>query len=307
MKTYIRRQRNLTAAFKEYVLLYKSLKRLSADADRQAQRVVEDYEKLATLIGRDLAECDLLEVGVGQMPLRLVYLTAKTRSAVGLDLDVIAVRYSPAEFIKMTKCNGLTRTLRTFGRRWLNLDNNLVRAFCARMGLSRFPDLSIVQGDICAGTQLQASSFDVIVSTNVFEHLANPVQAVAEMSRLLRPRGVLLVSTCHWGQSNAIHDLEVMYGRKPARWAHLRPSLKHEVKQHAYVNDLRIKDWEALFSRHFDETTVVGVPPPDTSAVRRELELARGLGELEGFSDEELLCESCIVRCFGRGEPVDVK
>jgi SAM-dependent methyltransferase len=301
MKSYIKTQGNLFAFFNEYILLYKSLKKRSADAVRDADRIVNEYDNLARDVGRDLSTCDVLEVGVGQMPLRLAYLTSRAKSAIGLDLDVIAVKYSFGELIKTMRFNGLTRTLRTFGRQWLGLNNNLTRAFCARMGLASFPELKVLQGDICKKVPLENSSFDVIISTNVFEHLAHPERAAFEMARLLRPGGIVLVSTSHWAHCNAKHDLEVMYGFKPARWAHLRPTLEREVRQHAFVNELRMKDFKVLFSEYFDNTVIKGVPGDNLPDLRKELALARKNDELSGFLDEELLSDTCLVRAVGRG------
>ncbi len=49
--------------------------------------------------------------------------------------------------------------------------------------------------DLCAGPlDIAAESFDAIVCTEVLEHTLDPFAAVAEMHRLLRPGGRLLIS-----------------------------------------------------------------------------------------------------------------
>lgn len=51
--------------------------------------------------------------------------------------------------------------------------------------------------DICANNQrtIADASFDVIVCTEVLEHTLQPFDAVAEIHRLLKPGGVLVLST----------------------------------------------------------------------------------------------------------------
>jgi SAM-dependent methyltransferase len=48
--------------------------------------------------------------------------------------------------------------------------------------------------DICSDTGIPANSFDFILCTEVLEHTLQPFDAVAEMHRLLRPGGLLLLS-----------------------------------------------------------------------------------------------------------------
>lgn len=53
-----------------------------------------------------------------------------------------------------------------------------------------------VIGDICRpNNALPAESFDVVVCTEVLEHVLRPFEAVAEILRLLRPGGLLLITT----------------------------------------------------------------------------------------------------------------
>src|SRR3989344_3390929 len=44
------------------------------------------------------------------------------------------------------------------------------------------------------------SSFDSVVSTQVFEHLANPLKAAKEVHRVLRAGGMLLITVPQWNE-----------------------------------------------------------------------------------------------------------
>lgn len=50
--------------------------------------------------------------------------------------------------------------------------------------------------DICqTNATIPGGIFDIIVCTEVLEHVTNPFSAVAELRRLLKPRGILLASS----------------------------------------------------------------------------------------------------------------
>lgn len=56
------------------------------------------------------------------------------------------------------------------------------------------PNLALVLDNIC-DTQLQPHSFDCILCTEVIEHIADSAAALAGMRRLLKPGGILVLST----------------------------------------------------------------------------------------------------------------
>jgi SAM-dependent methyltransferase len=52
-----------------------------------------------------------------------------------------------------------------------------------------------------------AGSFDTVFSSQVLEHLPEPAQALAEMARVLRPGGYLILTAPHiWGVHEVPHD-----------------------------------------------------------------------------------------------------
>lgn len=56
------------------------------------------------------------------------------------------------------------------------------------------PNLALVRDDICA-TALPAHSFDLVLCTEVVEHIPDSAAAMRGMRRLLKPGGVLVLST----------------------------------------------------------------------------------------------------------------
>jgi SAM-dependent methyltransferase len=59
---------------------------------------------------------------------------------------------------------------------------------------ARYPRVDMLQGNL-ADLPFEASTFDVVVNFQVIEHLWDQGQFVAECARVLRPSGVLLMST----------------------------------------------------------------------------------------------------------------
>ena len=53
----------------------------------------------------------------------------------------------------------------------------------------------VITGNICDCPQIVDSSFDIVFSNNVFEHIAEPWKAAQEIGRILRPGGICLTNT----------------------------------------------------------------------------------------------------------------
>lgn len=51
------------------------------------------------------------------------------------------------------------------------------------------------QFDICSYTAIPRNLFDIIICTEVLEHVSNPFDAVHEIKRILKPGGILFLTT----------------------------------------------------------------------------------------------------------------
>lgn len=63
---------------------------------------------------------------------------------------------------------------------------------------ARYPHIAFYKGGLEA-TPFPDASFDVIVMSDVLEHVDNEIAALNEMARILRPGGTFIVSTPHRG------------------------------------------------------------------------------------------------------------
>ncbi len=61
-------------------------------------------------------------------------------------------------------------------------------------GKAKFPDLEIIQGDM-QSLDFPYDSFDVAIATAVIEHVPDPGKAMREAKRILRPGGILVLTS----------------------------------------------------------------------------------------------------------------
>lgn len=113
--------------------------------------------------------------------------------------------------------------------RWVGLD--LLRM---RLELRPdVPDMVQVQGDVCA-LPFASSCFDVVASSYVLQHLADPGAALGEFSRVLRPGGVLLL-----GVPNRPQPLKLLAELLHPHWVEHR---RRRGKEHAYLPQIQFYD-----------------------------------------------------------------
>lgn len=104
----------------------------------------------------------------------------------------------------------------------------------------RFTTLNFPTGDICRPTPHPDGAFDLIVAKMTFEHLYDPFGAAAELTRLLVPGGVLLLSTVWAWRYHAGPGFDDYWRFSAAGLAQLFPRL--EVVEAGYDLDDRRKD-----------------------------------------------------------------
>jgi SAM-dependent methyltransferase len=254
---------------------------------RDVERRVEDEYGFA-IAGRRV-----LDIGAGQRLIHMVYF-ARANRAVGIDLEVIARGIEPLQYVRMLRANGVRRTGKTIARKLLRLDARYMDEVKRQLGLARIPSFDVLRMD-AADLSFPDASFDFVFSYSVFHHIPDPGRAIDEAVRVAAPRGVVYISFHLYSSDTGSLDLRVMRG-DPAipLWPHLRPGVGVPVDQNAYLNRLRLPEWEQLFSARMPGCRFIH---RNTERARLEPEARRlrGRGELAGYELEELLTREVIV------------
>jgi SAM-dependent methyltransferase len=113
------------------------------------------------------------------------------------------------------------------------------------------------------------ATFDVVVASEVLEHLVDDRQAIAELVRVLRPGGRLAVTVPRALPERVCWTLSRDYHETPG--GHVRIYRGHELRAALGVAGLRVLDWHhahGLHSAYWWLRCAVGVERDDHLAVR---------------------------------------
>jgi SAM-dependent methyltransferase len=265
----------------------------SSDLLKRAQWIKDSASKLT---GQSFINLKTLEIGHGQMPLIVAYFASLGNQSYGIDLDVTPQGLTDfANYYQLLKKNGWLRTIKTLTKELTGFNKVIKKEFIKQTKLASWPKFTLLQGD-AKNIPFPDQYFDFIYSTDVFEHLENPALVIDEIIRLLKPGGSIWLAFLHYGHANALHDLRWITQSKdaPQPWSHLIPDYSDNVQQGAFVNTLRLQDWESLFHAKcpgvvFDKVYL------DDSKMKEFLKNARMKGYLSDYDDEELLTNYYVV------------
>jgi SAM-dependent methyltransferase len=230
--------------------------------------------------GRRLSDCDILDIGPGQVPIQLIYFNMLNR-AMGIDVNRIIERRTPLALLKLASEDGFVRALKTLGRWAVGADSRLRRAVAAHLGVRQLEWPRILRMD-ARDLRFSDASFDFIYSRSVFQHITNPEAALREIRRTLRPGGATHVSLHLWTCPNG-------YTYVPApnwEWPHLR-GLAKPVDIDPSRNRLRLAEWQRMFDEIMPGTEFRLRGPETPEMIARATELVRS--ELHEYSVEELV------------------
>ena len=252
------------------------------DEARRIERVAQ------TLRNAPLDGARVLEIGVGQCQAQLAYFAIKCET-VGIDLDVIADRLTPAGCARMLLRNGPIRTAKTIARRGLGIDARLAEELRRQLGPTQRPAPRIMQMD-ASKMSFPNASFDLAFSRAVFEHLSDPAAVLGQIRRVLRPGGVAFIILHLYTSDTGCHDARLLTGSRGGLpfWPHLRPQFQHLVRPNAYLNRWRLEEWRDACARELPGSVVRALCDADEATVAGLRDL-RATGECAGFADEELL------------------
>lgn len=100
----------------------------------------------------------------------------------------------------------------------LDMSEEAIR-FCAQKGLG-----SVQRGDVCS-MPFEADSFDLLLATDIIEHVEDDERALAEIARVLRPGGNVLVTVPAFESLWGLQD-RVSQHKRRYRLAQLRTTIE---------------------------------------------------------------------------------
>lgn len=128
-------------------------------------------------------------------------LRRRVRDRLAAARDSICLRdegFSRVQFVRFCMYGELKRTLDDAAfskRRTLEIgrSNGVIASFL-------YPESHVVTGDfpavdVCSMPQFADGSYEVVILDQVLEHVTDPVRAIAEVHRVLRPGGTCIVTT----------------------------------------------------------------------------------------------------------------
>lgn len=295
MPTYSFAKRGFGSLAREMLSLYRSQNRdFQGQVDFLALCMGQCEERVRLHAGVDLRDLDTLVIGAGQKLREILYLAGRNR-VTGIDMDVIPVGLDPLAYWRMLRANGPLRTVKTAARRALGIDRKFQRQLLNHMGVRQFAPFTLKVMD-ATKMGFEDDRFGFVYSFSVFEHIDRPQAAVEEVARVLKPGGVCYLSLHLYTSANGHHDFRFGDEEPLPPWAHLRPAYQDEVRPNAYLNRIRLPEWEEMFQSSmpgviFFHDSHLDQDLPKHQAALREL---RAGGEAADYTDEELMTVNLI-------------
>jgi len=263
----------------------------NVDVSGRVRSEIEDARYVEATIRKlfdvEVKNLDMLEVGPGQLMLQMSYFSKNNR-VIGIDSDILVRGFRPFAYISMALKNGGLRTIKTLARKFMGFDRKYARELLRQLNLKRLPPLTVREMDVCK-MSFRNESFDFVYSRGVFHHLNNPIEAIEEVARILRPGGVVYITIHPYTSLTGCLSPDVFSQKfEPQQcWPHLRPSLQGRIAgPNVFLNKLRLDDWRKLVSSRMPSAQYIIRPGDDYAEAAAQKLQAQG--ELLEYSLEEL-------------------
>jgi SAM-dependent methyltransferase len=256
MQSYSSETRGLGGSFREALALY----RIRKDAAARISQLTAEAEAFERIIvgfwsvppeGRSI-----LEVGPGHFFAQAYYF-ARKNNVTTIDTDVIPIDMNILTYLSMFMHNGPQRSVKTIVRKVMGIDAQHRKYLKTKLRVSKLPPVQVLLGDVCR-TEFPDCSFDVVLCRSVLQHITDPSAALTEMTRVLRPGGVVISNLHLYTSHNGSLDPRVILGdyEDALLWAHLRSPMAADFRGNCFLNKLRLGDWRTLFFSSWPGCTI---------------------------------------------------
>ena len=262
---------------------YKNI--LNAGMNLQAYFDYNHFEKARDVLHNyvgNVAGKAILDVGCGRLCGQALLFHSLGGKVTGIDTTEILV--NKPRFLKYWR-SLIKNGLEGFGRDVLYALLGKNKAYYRRIrDLSSFelqPDVLDIRQMSVDNMSFPDGVFDIVISNNAFEHIANVPQAVAEIHRVLKPGGITYIRIHLFTSLSGGHNIDLRNPSKVPPWKHLRSK---DYTAPVYLNRLKEQEYISLFRVRFEILDII-----DGVCVGRNLLTPSIRAELSDYSEEELL------------------
>lgn len=250
------------------------------------------FERLRTDEG-SVEGKNVLDVGCGKSYWLSLLLAQAGAHAIGVDTESVDTRRGMAKYAGLARTNGVERALRTAA--WDLLFARGYYGELERLTGRRLPheavELHVYDG---VNLPLADASIDLVVSHEVFEHIADVPAVLREMTRVLRPDGRIYIYIHSFTSLSGGHHIawkhpDTRPSRVVAPWDHLRA--RRHVDIPSWLNGLREHEYRAMFDEYFEIDEWRATAEEGRALLSDEIR-----SELAAYSERELLTKGFLVR-----------
>lgn len=283
------------ALWREALCLYQNHRLKAAE---RVNRYIEELHGYETMLearfGRKMEDMDVLDIGPGPFLVHMSYFAQHNR-VTGIDLDVVPMGFSPKQYVEMCRRNGVRRAVKTILRKVIGIDRQYRREVRRRLTRPLHDPHRVLRMD-ASEMSFQKHSFDLVHSRSVFHHIPSPEIALSEVTRVLKPEGIAILSFHLYTSENGSLDPRVYTDDRGGvlAWSHLRRSTRDKVLANAFINRLRLHEWRARITAEMPGADII-LRQNRRNGVMAEARELRASGELAEYSLEELLTDEVIV------------
>jgi SAM-dependent methyltransferase len=220
-----------------------------SNAEREVGFCQGLVEALTLYTGRGISGARVLDVGCGQTGQHSLILASRGADVTGIDIEIPTLTMGPRTFIRVARRNGLERALKSLARHLL-FDRGFLRDLASATGRPVRPKDADLRVMDAKHMDFPDSTFDLIFSPDVFEHIDDVPAAVAEINRVLKPGGIAIITPHLFASLSGGHNLEWHYPAKNGAenvppWDHLRD---RRFLANTYLNELKLQDYRVALA-----------------------------------------------------------
>lgn len=258
---------------------------LTKDMAKQADLDYESFKIARDVLHKyagDMTGKVILDVGCGRLCGQVLLFQGSGNKVIGIDLTRIIIS-EPVYYkywLSFTR-NGLTGFARDIIYDLLGKNRAYYQWLRSLSGLELEPKSLDIRQMNAENIPFPDNTFDIAISNNAFEHIADVPLAVSEVYRVLKQKGITYIKIHLFTSLSGGHHPDWMNTGKIPPWDHLRTN-RHAVP--VYLNRLREHEYVSLFKEKFEILDVI-----DGEYLGKDLLTPSIRTELSDYSEEELL------------------